>query len=256
MWEGDNTRLKWYNNYYNINLYTKTGSLISSCNKIRCFHTETNSIPKLRSDLRIGPHDQQVISVLIGSILGDTHLEKRKRGIGTRIIFEQCNKNVEYIMWFHSFFALRGYCTSNKPKLKTRIKKDNKIFYQYRLSSYTFTSLNWLHDMFYKHNGVGYIKIVPCNLADYLTPLALAIWFMDDGSKTHNTVRIATMCFQICELQLLCKILKDKYSLEVSVQKSGKDKGCILYIKTSSLNTFINIIKPYMLPSMYYKLGI
>jgi len=29
--------------------------------------------------------------------------------------------------------------------------------------------------MFYKHNGVGYIKLVPFNLAEFLTPLALAV---------------------------------------------------------------------------------
>jgi LAGLIDADG DNA endonuclease family len=61
------------------------------------FHTITNK-SKLKSDLRIGPHNLDVISVLIGSILGDTHLEKRKKGIGTRIIFEQSNLNVEYLM--------------------------------------------------------------------------------------------------------------------------------------------------------------
>jgi len=61
------------------------------------FHT-VNNRSKLRSDLRIGPHNIDVLSVLMGSILGDTHLEKRKKGIGSRIIFEQCNRNVEYIM--------------------------------------------------------------------------------------------------------------------------------------------------------------
>jgi hypothetical protein len=64
----------------------------------RLFHVVTNNVARLRSDLRIGPHDQEVISVLIGSILGDCHLEKRKGGIGTRIIFEQCSRNIEYIM--------------------------------------------------------------------------------------------------------------------------------------------------------------
>jgi hypothetical protein len=61
------------------------------------FHTISNK-SKLRSDLRIGPHNLDVISVLTGSILGDTQLEKRKKGIGTRIIFEQSNLNVEYLM--------------------------------------------------------------------------------------------------------------------------------------------------------------
>lgn len=186
-------------------------------------------------------------------------MEKRKGGIGSRIIFEQCNRNVEYLTWFHNFFAIRGYCNATKPKLITRIRKHNKVFYQYRVTSYSFTSLNWLHSMFYKLHDNRFIKITPQDLGKYLTPLALAIWFMDDGSKINKTVRIATNCFARSDLEFLCELLKDKYNLDVkegSIQKSGLDKGYILYIKTSSLNKFIEIVKPFILPSMLYKLGL
>lgn len=249
-WEGKYKCLKWYNNlskFYFKLLYIPK----------RFFHVffeeeKTNGITRLRSDLRIGPHDKQVISVLIGTILGDSHLEKRKGGIGTRVIFEQCSRNVEYIMWFHEFFASKGYCNNNKPKLITRIKKGNKVFYQYRVTTYSFTSFNWLHDMFYK----DHIKIIPADLGEYLTPLSLAIWFMDDGSKINKTIRLATNCFQLAELNFLCKLMKDKFNLQATVQKSGPNKGNILSIKTGSLNTFITLVKPHMLPSMYYKLGL
>jgi hypothetical protein len=46
----------------------------------------------------VGPHNLDVISLIIGSTLGDSNLEKRARGIGTRVIFEKSNKNVEYLM--------------------------------------------------------------------------------------------------------------------------------------------------------------
>ena len=273
-WEGVKLRLKWYSKYnllfkniriFNllvvlivgsgiICLYAKLNNFI---NNRRSFHVKTNNnISRLKSDLRIGPHNVDVISVLVGSILGDSHLEKRERGIGTRVIFEQCSRNVEYLMWFHNFFASRGYCSPTKPKLITRIKKQNKVFYQYRVTSYTFTSLNWLHSMFYKVSDNRFIKIIPQDLEKYLTPLALAIWFMDDGSQMNKTVRIATNCFTKSDIEFLCKLLKDKYNLNVNIQKSGLDKGYILYIKTGSLNKFIEIVKPYMLPSMLYKLGL
>lgn len=268
LWEGVNQCLKWYTEN-NLLLFTlpnftkniklminKKTNQLDMQNQKKNFHIKSNNIGRLKSDLRIGPHNIDVISILIGSILGDTHLEKRKRGIGTRIIFEQCNRNVEYIMWFHKFFSNRGYCNETKPKLITRIKKGNKTFYQYRVSSYTFTSLNWLHDMFYKLMDGRFVKTVPQNLEEYLTPLALAIWFMDDGSKIGKTIRIATNCFQISDLNFLCKLLKDKYNLDVNIQKSGFNKGNILYIKTSSRDKFIEIVKPYMLPSMLYKLGL
>lgn len=262
--------LKWYNVWLNkLTLVGSISSILDKRSRIsyhnlyskytenkRYFHVKTNEISRLKSDLRIGPHNEDVVSVLIGSILGDSHLERRNRGLGTRVIFEQCNRNVEYLMWFHNFFSSRGYCSTNKPKLITRIKKHNKVFHHYRVSSYTFTSLNWLHEMFYQQIDSRFVKIIPQDLEKYLTPLALAIWFMDDGSKINKTVRIATNCFQISDLECLCTILKIKYNLDVSIQKGGVNKGNILYIKTNSLTTFINIVKPYMLPSMLYKLGL
>lgn len=255
---------------------------------------------KLNSMKRIGPHNIDVISLIIGSTLGDSHLERRKGGIGTRIVFEQSNKNVEYLMWFHNFFAVRGYCNPEKPKLHKRIKKNNVVFFHYRFNSYTYSSFNWIHDIFYSsfldlpsciaapcfadQAGGGAelgaleqdkkryikpallsmkeeqckmrgVKIIPRNISEFLTPLALAIWFMDDGSKINNTVRIATNNFSFEEIEFLSTVLYNKYNLKSKPQSAGKSKGHILYFSSSSMVEFSNIVKPYMHPSMFYKLG-
>ena len=247
-WEGITECLKWDNNenftYSIIGLNVIGNEKFSS--KIR----------KLTSKERIGPHNIDIISLIIGSTLGDSHLEKRKNGIGTRVIFEQSNRNVEYLMWFHSYLSSRGYCNSTKPKLQIRIKQKGKVFYQYRVSSYTFSSLNWIHEMFYKLVDNKYVKFVPLNIEEYLTPLALAIWFMDDGSSLGKGARIATNCFTLEEVNFLCKVLKSKYNIVATSVKCGKDKGYIIYIHVSSMELFTNIVKPYLLPSLYYKLGI
>jgi ubiquinol-cytochrome c reductase cytochrome b subunit len=91
---------------------------------------------------RIGPHNIDIISLIVGSTLGDTHLERRRKGKGTRIIFEQCNKNVEYLMWFHKYLSDRGYCNKIKPVLRRRVRKNGEIFFHYRINSYTFSSFN------------------------------------------------------------------------------------------------------------------
>jgi len=212
---------------------------------------------KLSSKKRIGPHNLDIISMIIGSTLGDSHLEKRKKGIGTRIIFEQSNKNVEYLMWFHSYLSIRGYCNPNKPKLHKRIKKNGEILFHYRVNSYTYSSFNWIHEMFYKFNTKDnkFIKIIPFNIEEYLTPLALAIWFMDEGSKLGKGAKIATKCFTIKELTFLCNILHKKYNLTVSIQSGGTNKGHTLYINKNSMSTFSKLVKPLMLHSLYYKLG-
>ena len=210
---------------------------------------------KLTSRDRIGPHNIDIISIIIGSTLSDTHLEKRNNGIGTRIIFKQSNDNVEYLMWFHNYLSSRGYCSNTKPKLQIRIKQKGKVYHQYRISSYTFSSFNWIHEMFYKLVDNKYIKIVPLNIVEYLTPLALAIWFMDNGSSLGKGARIATNCFTLEEVNFLCNVLKSRYNIIAIPNKCGKDKGHIIYIHVNSMKIFTNIVKPYLLPSLYYKLG-
>jgi ubiquinol-cytochrome c reductase cytochrome b subunit len=225
----------------------------STINTINTFYTINNK--KLKSIERIGPHNIDIISIIMGSTLGETHLEKRNKGIGTRIKFEQSNKNVEYLMWFHNYLASRGYCNNQIPKLDIRIKQKGEVFYHYRINSYTYSSFNWIHEMFYKVVDNKFIKIVPLNIEKYLTPLALAIWFMDDGSNLGKSARIATNCFTYEEICFLCEVLKRKYNITATPNKSGKNKGFIIYIHVNSMFLFSKLIKPYMLPSLYYKLG-
>jgi len=274
-WEGMLICLKWYNYlnflFNNCNLFFK--QISNKYNKIilnikKNFFTlayysnnNLNDIKdkkrrKLSSYERIGPHNIDIISIIIGSTLGDTHLEKRKKGIGTRIIFEQCSKNVEYLMWFHKYLSIRGYCSESIPKLKKRIKKEG-TFFSYRVFSYTFSSLNWLHSMFYSFDKLQnkYVKIIPLNIEEYLTPLALAIWFMDDGSKCGSSAKIATNSFTVKEILFLSKILIEKYSIKSSIVSDGRNKGYCLYIYKCSMPLFSSLIKRYMLPSLYYKLN-
>jgi len=285
-WEGLIKCLKWYNNFKNEfdiyiiivlfsylfllclhllkskNKYYKGLSLIFR-NKFFTLSNKGSDIIKnnkkrnLLSHERIGPHNIDIISIIIGSTLGDTHLEKRKKGIGTRVIFEQCNRNVEYLMWFHKYLSTRGYCNKKIPILKKRIIKNGDIFFFYRIQSYTFSSFNWLHNMFYSFDSLQNkrIKIIPFNLGEYLTPLALAIWFMDNGSKCGSSVKIATNCFTEKEVLFLCEILKNKYDIMSSKLSSGKNKGYCIYIYKRSLPIFSKIVKPNMLPSLYYKLN-
>ena len=251
-WEGKLNCLKWY---YLNNLYWSPSELNFVLFSLPFHISKQLNKTRITSLERIGPHNIDIISIIIGSLLGDGHLEKRNRGIGTRIKFEQSNKNVEYLMWFHSYLSTRGYCNINKPELKKRIRKNGEIYFHYSINTYTFSSFNWIHDMFYMCSEGKYVKIIPHNIEQYLTPLALAIWFMDDGSKLKKGAKIATNCFTYKELSQLCEILKNKFNLTITIHSGGKNKGNTLYISSQSMSTFSNIVKPYMLPTLYYKLG-
>ena len=105
--------------------------------------------------------------------------------------------------------------------------------------------------MFYK-NGK---KIKPLNIYEYLTPLALAVWIMDDGGWTNSGIRIATNSFELKEVELLNDVLKSKYNLETTIQKIWIKDQYSIYIKKQSVNNLRNIVGPYMHSSMLYKLG-
>jgi len=204
------------------------------------------------SNYRIGPHNIDFLSFILGGILGGVHLEKRKQGFGTRIIFEQCQQNIEYLCWINDFLIKRGYCKDQKPFFKKRITKQNKIFFHFRINTYTFTSLNWLIELFYNNKK----KIIPIehNIWNYFNEQSLAVWFMDDGSKTKSGYKLATNCFEIDEIKFLQKLLLSKFNLKTTMQSSGVNKGYIIYIKSESKQLFKNLVENYMHNSMKYKL--
>jgi LAGLIDADG DNA endonuclease family/NADH-Ubiquinone oxidoreductase (complex I), chain 5 N-terminus len=247
-WEGRYTCLIWYSNIFHYSLFPLCSSGFSN-----------NRIKIIKSN-RIGPHNDDIISLIVGSILGYTQLEKRNNEKGTRVIFEWHSKNVEYLMWFHKYLFNRGYCSKKKPILKKQIKEKGKIFFYSKINTYTFSTLNWLHDMFYKFNLIDnkYKKTIPLLLGDYLSPLALAIWFMNNGSsyKCRYSIRIKITIpypYKEDEIQFLCKLLTMKYGIISSSLKINNNKGYCIYIHKDSSSRFLRTIRPHLLPSFFSK---
>jgi hypothetical protein len=77
---------------------------------------------------------------------------------------------------------------------------------------------------------------------------------MGDGSNLGPGIKIGTDSFSIKECVLLINILNIKYNINCTIHLN-KDKPRI-YILADSKDKLISLIKPYMIPSMYYKLGI
>lgn len=213
-----------------------------SLNFNRGFHT------KVRASNRIGPHNQDVLSVIVGSLLGDAYASARTIE-GTRLSYRQSSIHAEYLHWLYEFYVQRGYCSNLKPRKYTRRLK-GKEFYGYEFNTFTFRSFNWIHALFYK-KGVKYINP---NLELYLTPLALAIWIMDDGCWTGNGVRIATNCFKLEEIKILGNILVKLYGLNYTIQTIESNRS--IYVTKDSIPKLRDIVLPYIVPSMKYKLGI
>lgn len=98
-----------------------------------------------------------------------------------------------------------------------------------------------------------------------LTPLGIAIWYMDDGgckfriSKKTNKVSSIQLClYTYCsyeEAVIIQTYFKETHDIffQVYTRDNGK---CILCANTLNGNRFINLVRPYIIPSMMYKIDI
>ena len=113
-------------------------------------------LPNYSPKTRIGPHDEDVYSVLVGAILGDCYAERLPSG-GVRFRFKQSAEHQEYIFWLFDFFRTRGYCSNNLP-FKFTQKLGDKFQEFYRFNTYAFSNLLDLYKLFYNSKKK---KVIP-----------------------------------------------------------------------------------------------
>ena len=118
---------------------------------------------------------------------------------------------------------------------------------------------NWVYEDFYVKDGHTNIQIVPKDSINRLTSVSLAYWIKDDGSfnKSKGYLILCTDSYSKEDILYLTSILETKFNLSSSlfmVKKNNK----IYYrirINKSSMPSLIELIKPYFIPSMLYKLA-
>lgn len=211
---------------------------------------DKQQMKKLRGIYRIGPHNQEIYSIIFGSLLGDAFAEQRVEKGGTRISFYQENVHLSYILWLHKFLSVRGYTGTQIPKPTTRLGKKGIVRKIVRFHTWTYTSFNWIQNLWYDNN----VKRVPYCIAEFLTPLALAIWIMDDGTKVSKGLKLCTNSFYYSDCVLLVKVLNDNFSLKSSIQSAGAPNQYNIYIWKESMPLLRSIISPYIIPEMKYKI--
>ena len=123
--------------------------------------------------------------------------------------------------------------------------KGNEGRVGYRFFTRNLPDLTVIHDRFYPKG----IKIIPRYLN--LTPLSLAVWFMDDGSKSYNSVYFNSQKLDsISQFNLMKSLSKLGIKSTLNIDK-------IYYrirVRTSSAQQLVNIIMPHIIKSMQYKL--
>jgi recombination protein RecA len=196
--------------------------------------------------------DQQ-IQLILGSLMGDGNLSPNRKGrSGTRFRMGHGVKQAAYLDWKASLLE-------NIPHSRT-VNAKGAVFADFTPLS----ELGELHEAVYfgdgkKHLGWDYLKS--------LTPLALAVWYMDDGSFTVRSKGVqartagGTGRIEICVEAMspgtrdrLVSYLRDTHGLEVKLISRGARQVSVLQFSTAASAKFQKLIAPYVHPSMEYKL--
>ena len=123
-------------------------------------------------------------AILIGIILGDCYLQQTGR-TNARIRLEHGIEQKSYLNW-----KIKQLSHFSWGKVNFLVRY-NKIYckeYKYvRSQSFSSYHLGNMKRLFYDENGK---KVIPENIKDFLEPISLAVWFMDDGYY-YNRDRIA-----------------------------------------------------------------
>lgn len=189
--------------------------------------------------------------ILVGVLLGDGHLEKLYTPTLGRLKVEHSHKQKDYVDWLYEEF--RDWVRS-KPRLR-EIKAFGNIYQNYGFSTYGHRLFGEFRERFYK----GKKKIIPNDLEKDVTPLGLAVWYMDDGSiksKRHKGVFLNTQGFEEDELKKLQKILRNKFRIRSTTREQTRNQKTKrqLYLGGESGERFIKLIQSYIIPSMKYKI--
>ena len=190
---------------------------------------------------------QEQRSVLVGSILGDGTLRLGAGAVNANLKIEQGLAQKDYVVWKYNIF---------RPWVFT----EPKISYRYNESGEKYAKSWWFRTVrhpiltrFHKKFYVDGKKIIPNDIAKDLDNLAMAVWVMDDGSLNNNRIDISTYSFSLPEIDLLITALKSKFDLSAKYY-SDRDKGYRMYLNLKETKNLIEIIKPYIIPIMNYKI--
>lgn len=195
-------------------------------------------------------------SAIIGMVMGDACLTLRHKNGNAYLQMSHSENQYDYLIWKKEIVDQIAHCTiCVNPQTK-----DNRIFTFYHLKSKRHPTFTKLYRRFYHQNH----KCVDEYLVKKISPLALAIMWMDDGTiehdRTYTNLYLCTQSFDFANQFLLKKSLKLKYDLDWNLNKAGKTKSGNMQYRLRLANNhkskFMDIVRPFVeqIPCMSHKL--
>lgn len=174
--------------------------------------------------------------ILIGCILGDAYIEKKGK-----IQLEQGVAQEQYIQW--KYKKLQSISYGPPTMVVHHDKRNGKDTIAYRFWTRQFFR-EW-RERFYP-NGK---KVFPADLT-VLTPLSMAVWYMDDGCLAeHRHIILSTDGFDPESRGRIRQLFARCFNIKTTVKATGK-----ILIGTRETRKLMAHIQPYIVPSMAYKI--
>jgi recombination protein RecA len=187
--------------------------------------------------------------VILGSLMGDGALSPTRSGHGGRFRFGHGSKQAAYCDWKGSLFANIGRSRSTNAK--------GDVFYDLT----PLPELAELRDAVY----FGGKKVFSEDYLKQLTPLSMAIWYMDDAgfslrakglqARTREGSGRCSICIEAMEpttRDRLVEYLQDTWGIRAKLT-SVRDKAILVFPKDETAKLHA-LIAPFIHPSMEYKL--
>lgn len=174
-------------------------------------------------------------SLIIGTLLGDGTMRCKENAL---LEVNHSLSQKSYVDWKHRIL-------SDLVLTAPRERTGNGGRVAYRFTTRSLPQLTRYYHAFYRAGR----KVIP-PLA--LTPLALAVWFMDDGCKSYRAVYFNTQQFSVEEQHRLLRMLGEQWGIAGAL---NRDKQYFrIRLAVDSVSILRDAILPHLLPEMRYKL--
>lgn len=188
---------------------------------------------------------------MIGTMLGDGCLQMMRASRNSWLTIKHCEAQREYVEWKHNI--MKSFTATEVLNfIDYAHGKEYEKYYFRTICHPIFTEL---HNIFYDSG----VKVVTNEICDLITPFSVAVWFMDDGFASRRHLVFATESFTEPELARLQNMFKNKFNIYTSLwfssyRKGSNQKMYKIAILRKSVDDLAGMIRPYIIPSMMYKL--
>ncbi|MDD5760835.1 MAG: hypothetical protein PHF45_02195 [Candidatus Pacebacteria bacterium] len=188
-------------------------------------------------------------AIIVGTLLGDGLLERNGKYV--RLSIDHSIKQKEYLWWKYN--ELKTLVPSKPRIIKSYHSREQKEYKRLHFATYSLDLFECHWDAFYTNSKKTISNFINTWLRD---PLSLAVWYMDDGSKRSdcNALRISTDSFSLPEQKILQNVLKENFDIMTTLHRKGKWWN--LYIPQKEAKKFVELVFPYIIPSLKYKIAL